>query len=65
VNMTGIALQTQEVAPMGFKRWPPPCGVALCSMWHFVLREWILEVAPVDSRGGPHRVVWHFVPRGT
>jgi len=46
--MTVIALQTQEVAPMGFKRWPPPCGVALCSMWHFVLREWILEVAPTE-----------------
>ena len=45
-------------------------GVALCSVWHFALREnRILEVAPVDSRGGPHHVygvalcsTWHLVP---
>ena len=40
-----------------------PCG-------HFALREnRILEVAPMDSRGGPHHVygvafcsMWHLVP---
>ena len=38
-------------------------------VWHFVLRGWILEMAPTDSRGGPHHVrdvalcsVWHLVP---
>jgi len=51
-------------------------GMALCSVWHFALcGKWILEVAPqiqevapTDSRGGPHHVcgvtlysMWHFV----
>ena len=43
------------------------CGVALCSMSHFVLRV-DSGGSPTDSRGGPHsfkrwppsRVVWHF-----
>ena len=30
-----------------------------------VIAQQIQEVAPTDSRGGPHRVVWHFVPCGT
>ena len=57
--------------PHKFKRWPHHvCGVALCSMWYFVMcGEWILEVALTDSRGGPCHMcgvtlysVWHLVP---
>ena len=52
-----VALQIQKVAPTDSRGGPHHVGsVALCSMWHFVLRGWILEVAPTDSRGGPHRV---------
>ena len=48
-----VALQTQEVAPTDSRGGPPPLdGVALCSMWHFVLRGWILEVAPTIGRCG-------------
>ena len=44
-----MALQIQEVAPTDSRGGPHHvCGVALCSMWHFALRE-------MDSRGGPHR----------
>ena len=46
--MTGNSPTDSRGGPHRFKRWPPPCGVALCSMWHFVLRERILEVAPTE-----------------
>ena len=43
-------------------------GVTLYSMWHFALREMDLEVAPTNSRGGPHRFkrwpppcVWYYI----
>ena len=65
-----VALQIQEVAPTDSRGGPHHvCGVALCSVWHFALRE-------MDSRGGPHGFkrwphhvcgvalcsVWHLVP---
>ena len=44
-----VALQIQEVAPTDSRGGPHQVyGVALYSVWHFVLRE-------LDSRGGPHK----------
>ena len=66
-----MALQIQEVAPTDSRGGPQHvCGVAFCSMWHFILcGEWILEVAPTYSKGDPHYVcgvplcsVCHLVP---
>ena len=43
-----VALQIREVAPTDSRGGPHHvCGVILCSMWHFALRE-------MDSRGGPY-----------
>ena len=58
-----VALQIQEVAPIDSRGGPHHVyGVAICSTWHFALRE-------MDFRGGPHHVcgvalcsVWHLVP---
>ena len=38
--MCGVALCSEGMdsrgGPHRFKRWPPPYGVALCSVWHLV-----------------------------
>ena len=55
-----VAPQIQEVAPTTCVVWHfAPCGTLLCSVWYFALcGEWILEVAPTDSRDGPPPCVW-------